>query len=76
MKEKEDMSPVDAGMLIGTAVEFQDVILNLIAEYNQKGIEEIPISVLIQALVESSVKTAGFGLLDKMLKKGDTNEII
>lgn len=69
MKEKEDMSPVDAGMLIGTAVEFQDVILDLIAEYNQKGIEEIPISVLIQALVESSVKTVGFGLLDKMLHK-------
>ena len=55
-KEGLDMS-LGMGLMIGTAIEFQNTIINLIKEYNSKDIEVIPITVLEQAIMEASMKT-------------------
>lgn len=56
------------GLMIGTAVESHHQLMELIQEYDKKGIKEVSIDVLKQIIVEASMKTIGpEGLLGSMI---------
>lgn len=56
------------GLMIGTAVESQHQLMELIQEYDKKGIKEVSIDVLKQIIAEASMKTIGpEGLLGSMI---------
>lgn len=60
------------GMMVGTSVEFQHIIVDLIHEYRKKNISEISISVLEDALMQATIKNMSpEGLLGMMMQKGD-----
>lgn len=56
------------GLMIGTAVESQHQLIELIQEYDKKGIKEVSIEVLKQIISEASMKTISpEGLLGSMI---------
>lgn len=61
---------MDLGMvlMIGTAVESNHQLMQLIQEYDKKGIKEVSIDVLKQIIAEASMKTLSpEGLLGSMI---------
>lgn len=70
--KKDEITNLQIGMMVGTAVEFQNNLMKLMHEYENKGIKEISISVLKDMISESLIKNISpEGLLGMMIKKGD-----
>ena len=70
--KKDEITNLQIGMIVGTAVEFQNELIKLMQEYENKGIKEISISVLKDMIFESHIKNiSSEGLLGMMIKKGD-----
>lgn len=56
------------GLMIGTSVESTHQLMQLIQEYDKKGIKEVSIDVLKQIIAEASMKTISpEGLLGSMI---------
>ena len=69
-KQEKHSQRMDLGMglMIGTAVESQHQLIELIQEYDKKGIKEVSIEVLKQIISEASMKTISpEGLLGSMI---------
>lgn len=70
--KKDEITNLQIGRIVGTAVEFQNELMKLMQEYENKGIKEISISVLKDMISESHIKNiSSEGLLGMMIKKGD-----
>lgn len=54
--KKDEITNLQIGMIVGTAVEFQNELIKLMQEYENKGIKEISISVLKDMIFESHIK--------------------
>lgn len=63
------------GLMIGTAVETQGLLMELIRDYEDRGIEEISLLVLKQMIVEASLKTMSpKGLVGQMILNSEKEE--
>lgn len=70
--KKEQITNLQMSMMVGTAMELQGNLMKLMQEYENKGIKEIPISVLKDMISESFIKNISpEGLVGMMIKKGD-----
>lgn len=70
--KKEQITNLQMSMMVGTAMELQGNLVELMQEYENKGIKEISISVLKDMISESFIKNISpEGLVGMMIKKGD-----
>lgn len=70
--ETKDMAKVST--IVGTSVIFQQNVLELISEYDSKGITEISINTLKQLMSESFIENMTQGLFADMVKNGGFDE--
>lgn len=70
--KKNGITDLQIGMMVGTAMEFQNKLMKLMEEYENKGIKEIPISVLRDMISVSFMENISpKGLVGMMIRKGD-----
>jgi len=60
--------------IVGTSVIFQQNVLELISEYDSKGITEISIKTLKQLMTDSFSENITQGLFATMIKNGEFDE--
>lgn len=70
--ETKDMAKVS--MIVGTSVIFQQSLIELLDEYDSKGITEISTNTLRQLMSDSFVENMTQGFFAQMVNKGDFNE--
>lgn len=70
-EDKNGITDLQMGVMIGTAMEFQNKLMKLMQEYENKGIKEISISVLRNMLSVSLIENIGpKGLVGTMIREG------
>lgn len=50
--------------MMGSALRFQDAVMELISDYEKKGIEQVPISLLADFIVQSTFSTVSEDIID------------
>ena len=65
---------VKISAIVGTSVVFQQNVLELISEYDSKGITEISINTLKQLMIDSFSENIAQGLFATMIKNGEFDE--
>ena len=50
--------------MIGSALRFQNAVMELISDYEKRGIEEVPISVLSDFIMQSTVSAVSEDIID------------
>ena len=50
--------------MIGSALRFQDNVMDLILDYEKRGIEQVPISVLSDFIMQSTVSAINEDIID------------
>lgn len=52
--------------MIGSAVRFQNAVMGLINDYQKKGIKEVPVSLLSDFVIQSTLHAVDQDVLDKV----------
>lgn len=50
--------------MIGSALRFQNAVLELISDYEKRGIEEVPISALVDFIAQSTFSAVSQDIID------------
>lgn len=50
--------------MVGSALRFQDAVMDLIKDYEKRGIEEVPISVLTDFIMQSTFSSVSEDIID------------
>ncbi len=76
LKEKGKVSTDEfkVAMLTGTGVELLRIIIDLVVDYEKRGIEEIPVSTIKDAIGEASMRNLTHGFLNHMMSENEVED--